>query len=73
MNQLVESKPTLRLDPARSDTERASLRARLRQWWQNLWMDDLTSYLSHAESAVDLEYRLRNWNEQDRRGRTPLL
>lgn len=80
MHQLVESKPILRPHRARSHAapaapiaQRPSLRSRLRRWWQNLWMDDLTSYLSQAESAVDFEYRIRNWNEHDRRGRMPLL
>lgn len=79
MNQLVESKPLpagLRhrpADRAMPATPLKRLRASLRRWWQRLWMDDLTSYLSHAESAVDLEYRIRRWNEQDRGGRMPLL
>ena len=79
MNQRVESKPTLRVDAAHSDAThapvvgRASLRVRLQRWWQNLWTEDLSSYLSHAESTVDLQYRIRRWNEHECRGRMPLL
>jgi hypothetical protein len=79
MNQLVESKPTPFVDSMRRPGVRAQsakghrLRALLRKWWQHLWMDDMTSYLSHAESAVELEYRIRHWNEHDRRGGMPLL
>ena len=81
MNQLVESKPDPMLHPQRSRTAAPAapavptasrLGAALRAWWQRLWMDEMTRYLSQAESAVDLEYRIRNWNEHDRRGRMPL-
>jgi hypothetical protein len=79
MNQLVEPKPTLRLGPTRSGAARVAptapaprLSASLRNWWQRLWMDDMTAYLSQAENAVDLEYRIRNWNEHERRDRMPL-
>lgn len=39
----------------------------LARWWRRRWMDDMTAYLSQAENHVDLEYRIREWN--DRAGR----
>jgi hypothetical protein len=55
-------------------------RVGLRRWlaaalwraWQRFRMDERTAYLSRAESAVDLEVRIRRWNERDRRGEMPL-
>lgn len=44
-----------------------------RQWWAVWWTDERIAYLSQAENPVDLEYRIRRWNERDRRGRMPLL
>jgi hypothetical protein len=80
MNQLAEPRPTLQPDPphrkaahGRPAFAASRMGAVLRQWWQRLWMDDMTAYLSRAESAVDLEYRIRNWYEHERRGRMPLL
>lgn len=49
------------------------LGAAARQWWAGWWIDDRIAYLSHAEDPVDLEYRIRRWNDHDRRGRMPIL
>lgn len=80
MNQLIESdlltRESLRPMPAARMSPRAFLQrlgAALLRWWERLWMDERTAYFSHAEDAVDLEYRIRLWNEDDGRGRTPLL
>jgi hypothetical protein len=60
-------------EPAAKRSLLSRLGGALRRWWQEQSMDDLSLYLSHSESAADLEYRLRRWNEHDRRGRMPLL
>lgn len=41
------------------------LHSALRRWWQGLWVDEMTAYLSRAENHVDLEYRIRRWNERE--------
>jgi hypothetical protein len=51
----------------------SGLRAVCRRWWQGLWADDLTRFLSQATDHVDLDRLVRRWNEVERRDRTPLL
>jgi len=51
----------------------ATLRSALREWWQRNRMDDMTAYLSEATSHVDLEHRMRAWNEAERRWRMPFV
>jgi hypothetical protein len=34
------------------------------RWWRRRWMDDMTAYLSQAESHADLEHRIREWNDR---------
>jgi hypothetical protein len=52
----------------------ARLRRALQRWWQDLWLDEMAAYLSEATSHVDLEYRIRIWNEAaERRGRLPFV
>jgi hypothetical protein len=50
----------------------ATLHASVQQWWRQLWMDEMTVYLSQATSHVDLEHRIRAWNDFDRKGLPPL-
>ncbi len=46
----------------------------LQRWWQHLWIDEMTAYFSEAANHVDLEYRMRAWNDDaQRRGRVPLF
>lgn len=80
MNQLTRSDPFTRETSRHQPTARIApglahhrWGAALRQWWDRQWMDDRTAYLSHAEDAVDLEYRIRRWNDHDRRGRMPFI
>lgn len=40
------------------------LRRALRTWWQGLWVDEMTAYLSQAADHTELEYRIRLWNER---------
>jgi hypothetical protein len=35
--------------------------AALDAWWQDLWMDTRTAYLSQATDHADLEHRMRAW------------
>lgn len=39
-------------------------RQAIARWWRRRWMDDMTAYLSQAESHTDLEYRIRQWNDR---------
>lgn len=46
----------------------------LQRWWQHLWIDEMTVYFSEAANHVDLEYRMRAWNDNARRrGREPFV
>lgn len=45
----------------------------LQRWWQRLWMDERTAYLSEATSHVDLEYRIRAWDDKQRHLRLPFV
>ena len=58
---------------ATHDTPVRPRRRPLRRWWQRLWMDERTAYLSEATSHADLESRIRTWDAADRRGRVPLV
>jgi hypothetical protein len=49
------------------------LRRTLRAWWRRLGTDELSDYLSRSSDFADLDYRIRRWNENDRRDRMPLL
>lgn len=42
-------------------------------WWDRVWMDDLSAWLAEAKDPTEIDYRLRAWNEHERRGRPPLL
>jgi hypothetical protein len=72
---LIVVRPARRDEPRFAEPAQARLRSAstaLRHWWQRLWMDERTAYLSQATSHADLEYRLRAWNDADRRRRMPL-
>ena len=47
----------------------AHIRAALRRWWERLWMDEMTAYLSKAADEADLGYRIRLWDQGERNGR----
>ena len=59
--------------PVRPRPWPAQLRRAVQRWWQRLWMDEMTAYLSEATSHVDLEYRIRAWNDADRCRRMPIV
>jgi hypothetical protein len=72
---LIVVRPARRDEPRRAEPARArrrSVSTALRSWWQRLWMDERTVYLSQAKSHADLERRLQAWNDADRRRRMPL-
>lgn len=56
------------MHPLHESPAPASLARRLRRafgaWWRRLWADEMTAYLSQAENHVELEYRIRRWNER---------
>ena len=62
------------VDPSAPRSAATRLLRALQRWWQRLWIDKMTPYLSEATAHVDLEYRMRAWNDDaQRRGGVPFV
>jgi hypothetical protein len=63
-------------EPARGDRSLGALARRLADalaaWWRRGSVDDPSDYLAGAVDAVDLQDRMRRWNETERHDRLPL-